>query len=85
MGNREQSLAEKYELFGCMQCGKCTGGCPVSLKSPLNIRRLVREVMLDRNLRTVERGELWDCTTCSTCTIRCPRGLEPHELTIMTS
>ncbi|MFC2067464.1 (Fe-S)-binding protein [Chloroflexota bacterium] len=78
----KRSLAEKYELLACMQCGKCTSGCPVSLKSPLNIRRLVREVMLGRNLKAPEREELWDCTTCSTCSIRCPRGLEPHELII---
>jgi len=82
MENKEQSLAEKYELFGCVQCGKCTSGCPVSLKSPLNIRRLVREVMVDKHLEAAERDELWDCTTCQTCTVRCPRGLEPHELLI---
>jgi len=82
MGKVEQALAERYELFGCIQCGKCTAGCPVSLKSPLNIRRLVREVMVDRDLEAAERQELWDCTTCSTCSLRCPRGLEPHELII---
>lgn len=79
----EQSLAEKYDLWGCLQCGKCSSGCPVSLKSPLNIRRLVREVTLYRNLGPVfQRQELWDCTTCQTCTIRCPRGIKPHELLI---
>jgi Fe-S oxidoreductase len=78
----QQGLAEKYELFGCMQCGKCTAGCPVSLRGPLNIRRLVREVMIDRNLEAADRPEFWDCTTCSTCSLRCPRGLEPHELII---
>lgn len=83
MEKKEQSLAEKYELFGCTQCGKCTSGCPVSLKSPLNIRRLIREVMLSKDSKAAfERKELWDCTTCSTCTVRCPRGLEPHELII---
>ena len=78
----QPGLAEKYELFGCMQCGKCTAGCPVSLRGPLNIRRLVREVMIDRNLKAAERQELWDCTTCLACSLRCPRGLEPHELII---
>ncbi len=78
-----QSLAEKYELHKCFQCGKCTAGCPVSPKSTLNIRRLVREAMLDESSDIVNNlDELWDCTTCQTCTIRCPRGLEPHELII---
>jgi len=79
----EQSFAEKFDLYGCYQCGKCTGGCPVSLKSKLNIRRLMIEGILGKNLdRIGEREELWDCTTCKTCTLRCPRGLKPMDLII---
>ena len=79
----EQNFAQKLDLYGCYQCGKCTGGCPVSLKSKLNIRRLMIEAILERNLdRLGERLELWDCTTCKTCTIRCPRGLNPMDLVI---
>jgi Fe-S oxidoreductase len=79
----EQNMAEQLELYGCYQCGKCTGGCPVSLKSRLNIRRLMIEGILGRNLEHLsERLELWDCTTCKTCTIRCPRGLKPMDLII---
>ncbi len=83
MESREQSLAEKYELYGCMQCGRCTSGCPISLKSALNIRRLIWEATVYENREAInERQELWDCTTCSTCTIRCPRGLKPQEVII---
>lgn len=79
----EQTFAEKFDLYGCFQCGKCTGGCPVSLKSRLNIRRLMIEAILGKNLdRVSEMEELWDCTTCKTCTIRCPRGLNPMDLVI---
>jgi Fe-S oxidoreductase len=79
----KQTLLQKNDLYGCFQCGKCTGGCPVSLKSNLNIRKLMIEVLLRENLGHVLRGEeLWDCTTCKTCTLRCPRGLEPMDLLI---
>ena len=79
----EQTFAKKFDLYGCYQCGKCTGGCPVSLKSKLNIRRLMIEGILGKNLdRIAEKEELWDCTTCKTCTIRCPRGLKPMDLII---
>ena len=79
----EQTFATKFDLYGCYQCGKCTGGCPVSLKSKLNIRRLMIEGILGKNLdRIAEKEELWDCTTCKTCTIRCPRGLKPMDLII---
>jgi len=79
----EETVAQKFDLYGCYQCGKCTGGCPVSLKSRLNIRRLMIEGILGRNLEHLsERLELWDCTTCKTCTLRCPRGLKPMDLVI---
>ncbi len=82
MSTTQQGLAEKYELFGCLQCGKCTAGCPATMRGPLNIRKLVREVMLGRNLGEAEWQKLWDCTTCLVCSLRCPRGIEPHELII---
>lgn len=79
----EQSLAERYELLGCIQCGKCSAGCPVSLTGPLNIRQLIAKITVHRDLESIfEQPELWDCTTCAVCTLRCPRGLEPHELVI---
>jgi Fe-S oxidoreductase len=83
MESSEIKMADQFELYGCYQCGKCTGGCPVSLKSRLNIRRLMIEAILEKNLEHLsERLELWDCTTCKTCTIRCPRGLKPMDLVI---
>jgi len=79
----EQTFAQKFDLYGCYQCGKCTGGCPVALKSKLNIRRLMIEGILGKTLdRITEKEELWDCTTCKTCTLRCPRGLKPMDLVI---
>ena len=79
----EQRLTEKYELFGCIQCGRCSAGCPISLNSALNIRKLIREVTVHQVLEPIyEQGELWDCTTCSICSLRCPRGLKPHEVLI---
>lgn len=83
MESSEQTMADQLDLYGCYQCGKCTGGCPVSLKSRLNIRRLMIEGILGRNLEHLsERLELWDCTTCKTCTLRCPRELKPMDLVI---
>jgi Fe-S oxidoreductase len=79
----DESLYEKYELFGCIQCGKCTGGCPVALNSPLNIRRLMQEALVRDNLECIfEKEELWACSSCKTCTIRCPRQLRPSDLIV---
>ncbi|MDD5094122.1 MAG: (Fe-S)-binding protein [Dehalococcoidia bacterium] len=79
----ETSFAQKYDLLGCYQCGRCTSGCPVTSRSALNIRRMVREAIIRDSAETIfDKKEIWDCTTCSTCSIRCPRGLKPSEVII---
>ena len=74
---------KESDLRLCVQCGKCTGGCPIAPSSRLNIRRFVREAVLQEDLGTIsEEGELWDCTTCSVCSVRCPKDVKPVDLVI---
>jgi len=75
-------LAESLKLRECIQCGLCTGGCPVSIKIPLNVRRIVRQVGLFYELPLEPVEALWACTTCGTCELRCPKQLKPFEAII---
>ncbi|HSB07493.1 MAG TPA: (Fe-S)-binding protein [Thermodesulfobacteriota bacterium] len=76
-----KTLAQDFHLNLCIQCGTCTGGCPVKFRSPLNMRRLVRETYLNADLpQILKRPELWACTTCSTCSLRCPAGVKNVEM-----
>src|SRR5512139_1625884 len=69
-----------YQLDICIQCGTCTGGCPVKWRSPLNMRRLVRQSHLETDPSSLfKKPELWACTTCSTCSLRCPAGVKNVE------
>jgi len=75
-----KTFAKDYQLNICIQCGTCTGGCPVKFRSPLNMRRLVREAHLASDYASLfKRPELWACTTCSTCSLRCPAGVKNVE------
>jgi Fe-S oxidoreductase len=76
-------FARQYELFACVQCGKCTAGCPMAIKTKLNPRSLIMRLLAAGDgfdLEPIE--ELWDCTTCSTCTQRCPKSVSPMEAII---
>ena len=76
-----KTFVQDYQLNVCIQCGTCTGGCPIKFRSPLNIRRLVRETYFMENPSPLfKRPELWACTTCSTCSLRCPAGVKNVEL-----
>mgnify|MGYP000427518350 FL=1 len=79
----ELDFIEKYDLLGCIQCGRCTGGCPVALRTPLRVRCFMNDTQNEERLEELsEKPEIWDCTTCYTCAARCPKGLEPLEVLI---
>ncbi|MEE9504361.1 MAG: (Fe-S)-binding protein [Thermodesulfobacteriota bacterium] len=71
-------------LFPCIQCGKCTGGCPISVISPhFNIRRLLYDILNSEGEDIARKKEmLWDCSTCTTCVKRCPKEVDPADLVI---
>jgi len=78
-----RAFAREHDLFACVQCGKCTGGCPMTLKTKLNPRSLILRILTAGNGFDLEPfEELWDCTTCSTCTTRCPKNVSPMEAII---
>jgi Fe-S oxidoreductase len=85
----ELDAIKKLDFNVCMQCGECSGSCPVFSKSKLNPRRLMLEtaylvnpLTISPQLNIYERSEVWDCTTCSTCSYRCPRDVKPMDVLI---
>jgi len=82
MALKTAKMAEELELFGCIQCGKCTGGCPVARKTTLNVRTLIYHMLVDLNMDVSVHEELWDCTSCFNCVERCPKDVQPAELII---
>lgn len=83
MNTEVQSFIQKYDLLGCIQCGRCTGGCPVNTRTDLNVRRIVYDALDEDVLEELAKlPEIWDCTACHTCAIRCPKGLKPMEVLV---
>jgi Fe-S oxidoreductase len=82
MALKTAQIAEQLELLGCIQCGKCTGGCPVARKTALNIRGLIYHMLVEPEMDVDAHPELWDCTCCFTCVERCLKDVEPAELII---
>ncbi len=85
----ELDSIKKLDFNTCMQCGECTGSCPISPKSSLNPRRhvletayLISPLTMYPPLNIQKKSEIWDCTTCSTCSIRCPREVKPMDVII---
>ena len=64
----------KYSL--CVQCGRCSAGCPVSFESEHTPRKIIRFLQWGWLKDAAESPFLWLCATCQTCTARCPRGVD---------
>ncbi len=64
----------EHDVLHCIQCGRCTGGCPVSLRTDFNIRKVIYENLRQRK-KWLLPHEIWSCTTCRTCEDRCPKGV----------
>jgi len=64
------------KLFSCIQCGTCSGTCPVSPYmdyTPRKIIAMVREGFREEVLHCVT---IWLCASCYACTVDCPREIK---------
>ncbi len=60
----------------CYQCGKCSGGCPLSFAMDYQPRQVMRLVQLGLADEALASRTIWLCATCFTCTARCPRDID---------
>jgi heterodisulfide reductase subunit C len=71
---------EGNPVNACMQCGTCSGTCPVGDFMDVRPQRLIR--MIDAGLKdkVMATRAFWYCASCYQCTVRCPRGIDIAEL-----
>lgn len=67
-------------LESCIQCGTCSGTCPLSVymeHSPRQVMALVRSDFKDEVLRS---NSIWLCASCYACTVECPREIRVTDI-----
>jgi quinone-modifying oxidoreductase, subunit QmoC len=91
MSNLNQQMIEKYRtsflkeveanveegewVKMCMQCGVCSGSCPLGphwAHPPQEIFMMIRAGKREEVLKS---DSMWMCTSCYNCIVRCPREL----------
>ncbi|MGD0835908.1 MAG: 4Fe-4S dicluster domain-containing protein [Polyangia bacterium] len=66
-------------LMACLQCKKCTSGCPVAALADLKPHEMVRKVQFGQR-DVLSSKMLWQCTSCLTCATRCPQKVSVAAL-----
>ncbi len=67
-------------LTRCIQCGTCSGSCPVSYAmdySPRQVIAMFRAGAIEPLLRS---RTIWICASCYNCTTRCPHDIKITDL-----
>lgn len=67
-------------LMACLQCGKCTSGCPVAAGTDIKPHAMVRSVQFGQRDDVLGSRMIWECTSCQTCATRCPQKVSVAAL-----
>ena len=63
-------------IRSCMQCGKCSAGCPMASFMDHPPSRTLRQLQLGQLPQVLAGRSIWYCASCETCSTRCPNGVD---------
>ena len=64
------------KLFSCIQCGTCSGTCPLSIYMDYTPRRIINLVREGFRNDALASQTIWLCASCYSCTVRCPQKIQ---------
>ncbi len=67
------SVSGCEQLQSCIQCGTCSGTCPLSIYMDYSPRQVMALVRADFKNEVLRSHTIWLCASCYACTVECPR------------
>jgi len=78
-----QPIIQKTRAYLCLDCGKCTGSCPLArVDLDYSPRRIVERVVYGDAEAVLTDPQLWSCMTCGLCSARCPSSVDFSQFII---
>ncbi len=74
------SLPEGEHIKRCIQCGTCSGVCPLSIYMDFTPRKLVALVREGFSQEVLSSFTIWLCSSCYSCTVSCPQQIPITEI-----
>ena len=79
-GREIMSVPGCEQLESCIQCGTCSGLCPLSIymdSTPRQVMELTRSDFKNEVLRSTT---IWLCASCYVCTVECPKQIRITDI-----
>src|SRR3972149_2255637 len=77
--NSTKELVKKIsgvDIDSCLQCKKCTNGCPVAKMVDAPPSEIIRLLQLNTGDEILKRMLVWTCASCEICYSRCPMKID---------
>jgi len=68
------------QLPSCIQCGTCSGACPLSIYMDFSPRQVMALVRADFKREVLSSNTIWLCASCYGCTVECPRQIRITDI-----
>ena len=69
-----------YDVYTCLDCGKCTSACPLTLAGKPFSPRAIASTIISGNIDSPSvQNDIWACLTCGLCYERCPSAVNFPE------
>jgi heterodisulfide reductase subunit C len=82
-------LDEVYGIPGgekikdCIQCGTCSGSCPVSWAMEETPRQIFAMIRAGMRQKVLDSLTIWTCASCYQCAGRCPQQIKITDIMYM--
>jgi quinone-modifying oxidoreductase subunit QmoC len=70
------SLPGCERIHSCIQCGTCSGTCPLSIYMDYTPRRIIQLIREGFREDALGSKTIWLCASCYSCTVECPQQIK---------
>ncbi len=68
------------QLEWCIQCGTCSGVCPLSIYMDFTPRQVMALTRADFKNEVLRSHTIWLCASCYACSVECPQGIRITDI-----
>jgi heterodisulfide reductase subunit C len=79
-GREVMSVPGCEELEHCIQCGTCSGVCPLSIYMDHTPRQVMALTRSDFKKEVLSSHTIWLCASCYACTVECPKEIRITDI-----